>query len=639
MKKILFLLLTFAAVQLHAQRTKNALLEDSIFAWKPMATLVPSKYPWAISAAQQKLPALFFDWIKKSHQLTGAVNKTYALAEPNKKDEVLAFAVGVNAAVWKAEWDKSGKMVKNQPHSEVPIQVLTNYIIDAQPISLLTIPGRPVFTRRSPNPEETFKNWDYGTRLIKQFQLEKNPQIGKYIIQYYGCTGDMCQPLVAVYLAPNNKLPIRQLTRGEVLDMCEAAIPGEIKRLLGEPIKVDNNYLKEKYNARAKELETIQIPKWKANIKKLRKQYRNSLNEPAFVRNVKGIHLVNLENGDDLFEISNTEMFGIYTYEAGVLENSKKDKPLWICINWMPVVETGNVYSREFHHSMTQFFNFDYVYNYFFNPEKVKGQPYTIRNPEEYKQTASRIKNNAPVKTNSGKLASGVYFADDFLDNSVGSKPKGWFMPGTGKPSVIAQPAGFDGNWVAMGQYRLAPYGLKGNLPENFKMEFDVATDKDFAENTGGAFLLRIHNMLLTPGGDYKNAPKQILIELDAKAGNEKFSTNPTGYARLKATYTGMNNTNRYADVLQYSNDFSNKKSKVHFTIIKSGKKVSAFIDGKEITALDKYGKPVPGFNELPEGARFTSFYFENITNYSSKQVGIYIANIRITEKDNAAPF
>ena len=363
-----------------AQRTKDAMLEDSIFAWKPMAPLVPSKYPWAISSAQQKLPNLFFDWIKKSHQLVGAVNKSYALAEPNKKEEVSSYAIGVNAAVWKAEWDNSGKMVKNMPHTEVPIQMLTNYLMDAQPISLLSIPGRTVFTRRSPNPEETFKNWDYGNKLVKQFQLEKNPQISKYIIQYYGCVGEGCQPMVAVYLSPNNKLPIRQLTRGEVLDMCEAAIPGEMKRLLGDPVTVNNNYLKEKYNARAKELETVEKPKWKANIEKLRKQYRNSLNEPAFIDNSNGILMSEFEYGDDIFEKSDSKLYGVYTYEDGVMENSKKDKPLWICISWMPVVETGEVYSREIHRSMTSYFNFDYVYDYFFNPEKVKGQPYSIRN-------------------------------------------------------------------------------------------------------------------------------------------------------------------------------------------------------------------------------------------------------------------
>ncbi len=631
MKQILLILFfLIATLRSDAQRTKNALLEDSILPWKPMSALVPSKYPWTISPAQQKLPALFFDWIKKSHQLVGAVNKSYALAEPNKKDEVSSYAVGVNAAVWKADWDNSGKVVKNQPHSEVPIQILSNYIIDATPISLLTIPGRPVFFRRSQYPEQTFADWIYGNKLIKHFQLEKHPQIGKYIIQYYGCTGEGCQPMVAVYLAPNNKLPIRQLTRGEVLDMSEAAIPGEIKRLLGDPITVNNNYLKEKYAARAKELETVEAPKWKTNIEKLRKQYRNSLNEPAFIRNINGIHMSNFEYGDDIFEPSTTRKFAVYTYEDGVMENSKKDKPLWICINWMPVVETGDVYSREIHRSMTNYFNFDYVYDYFFNPEKVKGQPYGIRNAEQFKQTAARVKTNAPVNVNSNNLAEGVYFADDFLSNSKGSKPKGWFMPAVGKQSVVVQANGLEGNWVELGQYKMTPLGLKGTLPDNFKMEFDVACN-DFEDNQGATLKLQINNNETTANGDYKNAVNYNNINFDITPSNSKWQNNPTGSIRMNVEYKGIDSKIRYAEnpmKLKY-NEFSNKKNKASITIIKKGNKVGCFINGRELenVAKDKYGNIIPGFNELPAGSRFTTFYFEK----SADNRTIYISNVKIS--------
>lgn len=630
MKQVfLFLVLLVETIVATAQRTKNEQLEDSIIAWKPLPALVPSAYPWAISPAQQKLPALFFDWIKKSHQLVGAVNKSYALAEPSKKDEVSSYAVGVNAAVWKAEWDNSGKIVKNQPHSEVPIQIITNYLIDATAISLLTIPGRPVFFRRSQNPDETFTDWGYGDKLVKQFQLEKHPQIGKYIVQYYGCVGEGCQPMVAVYLAPNNRLPIRQLTHGEVLDMCEAAIPGEIKRLLGNPITVNNNYLKEKYAARAKELETIQAPKWKANIEKLRKLYSNSLNEPAFIRSINGIYMVDFENGDDIFETTGSRKFAVYTYENGVMENSKQDKPLWICINWMPVIETGTVYSRELHHSMISYFNFDYVYNYFFDPEKVKAQPYAIRNAAQFKQTAARIKSNAPVTAATNKPAEGIYFADDFSSNSTGSKPKGWYMPAVGKPSVVVQPDGLKGNWVEMGEHRIMPLALKNNLPENFKMEFDVACT-DFEDNQGATLKLQINNNETTVNGDYRNASNYHNINFDITPSNAKWQTNPTGSIRMNVEYKGMDDNIRYAGnpmKLKY-NEFSNKKNTAHITIVKNGNKVRCYINGRELEteAKDKYGNVIIGFNELPAGSRFTNFYFQK----SGSNRSIFISNIKI---------
>ncbi|MBX3253257.1 MAG: hypothetical protein KF862_03865 [Chitinophagaceae bacterium] len=620
MKFITFLML-LTVISSHAQRSRDAQLEDSIFSWKSIPTLKPAGYPRPFTPAQLKLPALFMQWLKKSYIPVGALDFSYAIAEPNKEDEVQPYGTGINAAVWRAMWDKAGTQVIRQPHSETPVWMLTNNIIDAEPILMLTTPGRAVFTRRSPDIEKAFAgSSERRNKLVRALQLEKHAQIGKYIIQYYGCDGDGCQPMVAVYLAPNNKLPIRQLTRGEVLDMCEQAMTAEALQKKGKRFDAET------------------LLRCKTNIQKLRNKYSGSLNLPAELRNT-GIWENDFETYNDIFDTEDAKRlkrntYGIYTYENGVLQKSKQDQPLWICIGWKPTDIQYSPYVREIHRSMITHFNFDYVYDYFFNLENVKNKPYTILNEGIQKTHLASYKKKTESKPTINKnLPANVYFFDDFSGNNAGEKPKGWYIPSIGGPSVIATPKGETENWVKIEQYKLMPDDSNKPLPENFKMEFDAATDKDFTENTGGAFLLRIHNKMLTPGGDYKDAPRQISIDLDAKSGNEKFSQNPTGYVRLKATYTGMNNALRYAAKEQYSNDFSNKKNKMHFTVIKAGKKVSAFIDGKEITALDKYGKPIPGFNELPDDARFTSFYFENITSHSSRQVGIYITNIKITEQ------
>lgn len=623
MKKlaIIILCLLFAVSNTFAQRTKDAQLEDSIFTWKAIPKLNASSYPRTFTPEQIKYPELFSKWLQKSYIPIGALDFSYAIAEPNKKDEVQPYGTGINAAMWRAMWDKSGTKVVRQPHSENGIFIITNNIIDAESVPMLTIPGRSVFVRRSPDIEKTFAG-SSGRRneFVKQLKLEEHPQTGKYIIQYYGCDGDGCQPQVAVYLAPNNKLPIRQLARGEVLDMIEQAIPSQKQRF--ENIIPNEKHLAEN--------------RVKSNLNKLRDKYRNSLNVPAEMRN-SSIDITDIFNGDDIFDTEDAKRFknntyGIYTYQDGVLGKSKQGQPLWICISWKPANIQYNPYEREIHRSMTTHFNFDYVYDYFFNPEKIKNKPYTILNEDLQKKHLASYKNkkeNKPAVTKN--LPANVYFFDDLSGNSLGEKPKGWYIPGVGEPSVVATPKGETGNWVKVGQHRLMPFHNNQALPDNFKLEFDAATDKDFTENTGGAFLLRIHNKILTPNGDYKDAPKQIFIDLDAKAGNMKFTQNPTGYTRFKVTYTGMNSVLRYADALQYNNDFSNKKSKVHFSITKEGKKVKAFIDGNEVTALDKYGKPIPGFNELPDGTKLTSFYFENITNQSNKQPGIYITNIKVT--------
>ncbi|MCD8539459.1 MAG: hypothetical protein LRY55_06590 [Leadbetterella sp.] len=633
-KTITIVCLLLISISSYAQRSRDARLEDSLFTWKGIPQLKSAAYARAFTPAQLKHPGLFAEWLRKSYLPVGALDFSYAVAEPDRKDEVTPYGTGINAAMWRAVWDNAGTKVIREPHSENPVWMLTNHIIDAQPVRMLTVPGRSVFMRRSPDIEKAFSgSSERRNRFVRQLQLEKHPQTGKYLIQYYGCDGDGCQPRVAVYLAPGNRLPIRQLTRGEVLELIEEAIPSEIT--------VARNKLKSTFGHRPQSLEeeyrrfdeTV-LPRWKAHLGKLKEKYGNSLHLPAEMRDGNGIEMIQIFNGDDIFAeeslVKKQNTYGIYTYEDGVLEKSKQDQPLWICISWLPADIQYSPYAREIHRSMITHFNFDYVYDYFFRPQSVQQKPYSILNEEEQKaHLASYPKKKEPAEKRSG----GLYFSEDFSGDLPGEKPRAWYMPGAGVPAVVATPPGETGNWVKLGQYDLMPAEMKQALPENFTMEFDVATDENFTENTGGAFLLKIHNKILTPNGDYKNAPKPVSIDLDAKAGNVKFSQNPTGYIRLKATYTGMNSALRYADVLQNSNLFSNQKNKVHFTVTRQGNKVQGFIDGREIIALDKYGKAIPGFNELPDGVRFTSFSFENITGSSSKHLGIYITNIKIAAR------
>lgn len=353
-----------------AQRSKDSRLEDSIFSWAAIPALKVSAYARAFTPAQLKHPGLFAQWLQKSYIPTGALDFSYAVAEPNKKDEVQPYGTGINAAIWRAMWDKSGTKVVRQPHSENPIYMLTNYIIDAEPVPMLTIPGRAVFTRRSPDIEKAFAgSSERRNRFVRQLQLENHPQVGKYIIQYYGCDGDGCQPRVAVYLAPNNKLPIRRLTRGEVLDLVEQAIPAELPRV-------------QRIIPNEKQLAESRL---KSHLANLRNKYRNSLNAPAETRNPDPIDMTDIFNRDDIFDTEdaknfNNNTYGIYTYETGVLQKSRQDQPLWICISWKPADIQYLPYEREIHRSMVTHFNFDYVYDHFFRPDSAKNRPYTILN-------------------------------------------------------------------------------------------------------------------------------------------------------------------------------------------------------------------------------------------------------------------
>lgn len=630
---IYFLAIILCSKQIHAQRSNDNKLQDSVFTWGPLQPLMPEKYPRTFTAEQKKLPELFYQWVRKSYTLLGSINtdKSMAIAEPNNKDEVSPYMVGLFAPTYAPAWDNDGKKIVRQPHSENPIRITTNFIIDATQIPLLTAPGRSVFMRRSADIEKTFSK-QYYTNLIKSFNLKQHPQIGKYIFQFYGCEGDMCQPNVAVYITPNGRLPIRQLSRGEVLNMAEQAIPAEAEKAR-KKIKAENSYRMDQQVKWLKNFDDNTLPQWKNNIEKLRNKYNGKLDVPAEIRNPNGVEMINFFNADDIFGTTSSGIsYGIFTYEDGILEKSKQDKPLWICISWSPASQDAQFQGRELHRSITSHFNFDYVYDYFYNPQKVKGVAYSTLNPNDQKVaiTKSIEKKNAIVPTKN--LPAGVILWDDFLQNTINATPNGWYIVNIGAQPKVASLNNQKGNWVELGDHKLIPNTnhFKNAFPDNFIFEFDMVTS-NFTTPSGGALELLINNNVLQKNGDFasEQSSKQKRIEFLIHAGNEDLSYKSDGYSYLKVTYGGMPDKLRYGATTQYNNYLSNRKTKAHVKITKQGTAVKAFVNGYELLSLDANKKNVAGYNELPEGSKFTYFQFLNKTK--NKENKVYISNVKIT--------
>ena len=89
-----------------------------------------------------------------------------------------------------------------------------------------------------------------------------------------------------------------------------------------------------------------------------------------------------LENYPDVFEGNGgtPTRLPVYTFDPRVVELCKTDAPQWIVIYW--TAHLNDPISLSLHEAMLNNFNFQYVYDYFFDPDKVKGQPYTpLRSP------------------------------------------------------------------------------------------------------------------------------------------------------------------------------------------------------------------------------------------------------------------
>ena len=103
--------------------------------------------------------------------------------------------------------------------------------------------------------------------------------------------------------------------------------------------------------------------------------------------------------------------FRIQRVKKATLELCKTDQPQWLIIRWtlgMP----NEAFNIHLHESILNNFNFDYAYNYFFNPEKVKGLSYKpLRSPAYKEAVVVTEASEITMKNNADK---NVFFFEDF---------------------------------------------------------------------------------------------------------------------------------------------------------------------------------------------------------------------------------
>ena len=87
-------------------------------------------------------------------------------------------------------------------------------------------------------------------------------------------------------------------------------------------------------------------------------------------------------------------MLPVYKFSPTYYELSKLDKPQLVHISFPYATEKSETVDLEIFRAMTRNFNYQYVYDYFFNPEKVKGKSYQPR--QEVSQTLSNEETTSP---------------------------------------------------------------------------------------------------------------------------------------------------------------------------------------------------------------------------------------------------
>lgn len=636
MKKLVGLLLAAAfATTSFTQPTVQQRIEDSIIGWKTIYNFKGKQYkPLVVegqhfSLYQQSLRDSFTTWMQRTYIPIGGFGDIYQRNFTTRQHKgPVPQGIGMDALIYglqKSERTGKYEMIKNEDHNDIAIY--TNALAGINPAELFNTPDQFFFTMPKQNYESTFTDKQI-IDIVKEYGLHEGDRFSRYMVYFPS------KSWVTVVLTPGNKLPIVQLTKGEVLKLCEKGLLREVKE--------------RKKTGIVKDLDEKLHPQCVKNLNLLKEKYKNKLDEPAVLYGLTGpsfSDFISTSSVPTLFVEDWYQLiqgYPIYRYTREALENSKKDKPLWVAIGWQPQMPNTRSKPYEVHRAMVRYFNFDFVYDYFFNPEKVKGQAYTVSNAAEQQTRMQQLRKHYVTDENKS-LSPGAFFQDDFSANADGSRPLGWNDSKGRTPASVVSLKTKPGKWVQLGYMNdLSPStSLKKSLPENFTLEFDIATD-EFSVRTGGSVKLSLSSYPTTPEGWVVPNSKGTVLEWQITAGNEADynNNNYRGEAKptINSTIAGYDGSYNYTYSLR---EFTNKKTSLHATVIVKNGQATFFLNDKQVAVSKDFkqdyckGCVCKG---IPPNTTFRKISFTNTTqNWSpdgkSNEVHVYVSNVRITKE------
>ncbi|MEQ1799500.1 MAG: hypothetical protein ABL872_16210, partial [Lacibacter sp.] len=403
-----------------------------------------------------------------------------------------------------------------------------------------------------------------------------------------------------VIMTKDKELPFEKVTIGEFFTQVEKQLP--VWQNI-EPVSAENLSKAQKNLARLKEKYKS---KWNSIAEM--KLSRTQITLQTFVNATEGYD--DMFDTKDIYGKEGTEAtFPILKVKQATRELCKTDQPQWLVIRWDLGMER-QPYFLHLHESILNNFNFDFVYNYFFNPEKIKGQTYKpLRSPSFKEAVVIKEASETSKKISTDK---NIFFFEDFSTTTVGKTPIGWKsnIGSGGNGSVITNLDGLAGSWAIVADYTITPAQIKKPLPQNFTLSFDVVVAQNF---TWGA--KRLHFKLAketNPGNAESFLDLGLRPGFDGRDGDVSLETkfpSPPGYSNGANSFVAPGFSN------------NKKNNRITVTIKKKEEMLQVFIDN---TKIAQYEKAIPAahlFNTLS----FYSYNSETTNKY-------YISNIKITK-------
>lgn len=566
------------------------------------------------SIAQLSLIDSFANWMQASYTPKGGLGDIIKYVTPKKNlyhekyNAAVPHSYGANARTYIFLKKVNGKWTPENnlgygwtiTANEIPLDYRLGDL-NTDKVCLFTIPGYDEqVIREQPNSEEAKRK--------KMYDLSGHPVLSKYIL--YNIPGyNNTFRMNKVILSNNNKSPFLNVTIGEALQAAEDALPVK----LAEEKKI----IAEKYpsSPRDRDFFTNQLiekfDKAKATLRQTREKYNNRLNENAYTK-YGGYSITDLGNGSDMFTGRKVNeggefdrSFPILKVDPGMQALCKTDRPQWVVVSWYGD-EMNNPVFKHMHESIIHNFDFDYLYQFLFEPEKVRGKPYkTLRSPVFEEKVMAVEKSDAARKM---ETDPSVTYFEDFSNTPPGKPPVNWTAGNNSDAQKVSveKLSGENENWAVIKGHTMKPNNFKKTFPQDFTVSFDVAVPKGF---TWGAKALEFWIADEKADGK-KGASIQLRLRpgFDGRDGSAQLNTeSPAGKS--------FNDAEAY----QFSND--KPVNRVSVTIKRSGDQLQLLLNNKKL--IDKP-------NLVPAGTGFNQFWFYHIGSNGDTEK-YYITNIKIT--------
>jgi len=607
------ILLIVGVASVNAQPIPPQSIEDSILGWMKVYNYKGTKEPMQVdgklySAAQLSICDSLVNWIQASYIPKGGwgdVKKDVSERSGlyNRHIAAKPQSYGAYTKIYdELKYNSSHKM-ELLTDGHAMWKIFANEIPGDWPVRDICTPTRYYFTMPTAETEVEDEKIKRFLDLTGLANLKSHPT---FWVKNMGFGSG----LENVLLSKDNKSPFIKLTKGEFLQAWETALPlyyEEEKRKLIQAEQGDPEGLARSITRLDEKMERI-----RSGLEGNREKYKNRLDEPALTSPQPSIS--SLANGRDIFtnidlaeEGSVSGRVPVYMMDPAITELCKQDKPQWILVSWQ--YYPGDIVEKHQHDAIINNFNFEYVYNFFFAPEKVKGQPYKPLRDPAFKEAV--IVNEASDASKRSTADNNIHFFEDFSTTAIGKKPLGWTARAAtdGTSSVIAVPEGLSGNWAVVNGYTIAPTQLKTPLPQNFTFSYDLVAAQNFTWGAKGLWVQLAYEK--TAGNPESYIKLKLRPGYDGKDGEAELETKfPAGYLAGSKWMTAPG--------------FSNNKQNnlIAVTIKKTDETLRIFIDGVRIA---EYEKAIPA-NQLFNAV---SFFTYGSTGEPDK---LYISNIKITK-------